>query len=232
LQGFEVSNNRLIGNVPSVPTPNALVAGFSGLCPNALNHTLDLAWNYATGQAPWYANCTIYSVTYDGNGSTGGSVPTDAATYPTGGYVAVLGNTGSLVRLGYSFAGWNTAANGSGTSYAGGVTFTMGSGNVILYAKWTQFLTYSVTYNSNGSTGGSVPTDGNAYVAGDTITVRGNTGSLVKTGYTFAGWNTAANGSGTSYAGGATFTMGSSNVTLYAKWTHDITPILMLLLFD
>jgi len=80
-----------------------------------------------------------------------------------------------------------------------------------------------VTYDGSGSTGGSVPTDGNPYVAGATVTVLGNTGSLVKTGYTFAGWNTAANGSGTSYAGGATFAMGSGDVTLYAKWTLTVT---------
>jgi uncharacterized repeat protein (TIGR02543 family) len=80
-----------------------------------------------------------------------------------------------------------------------------------------------VTYDGNGGTGGSVPTDGNPYVAGATVTVLGNTGSLVKTGYTFAGWNTAANGSGTSYVGGATFAMGSGDVTLYAKWTLTVT---------
>jgi uncharacterized repeat protein (TIGR02543 family) len=88
-----------------------------------------------------------------------------------------------------------------------------------------------VVYDGNGNTGGSVPMDNNVYAAGSTVTVLGNTGSLVKTGYAFAGWNTAANGSGASYAGGATFTMGSSDVTLYAKWMRlSIIPILMLLL--
>jgi uncharacterized repeat protein (TIGR02543 family) len=77
-----------------------------------------------------------------------------------------------------------------------------------------------VTYDGNGSTGGSVPTDSNTYAAGVTVTVLANTGSLVKTGSTFSGWNTAANGSGTSYATGATFILaGSGNVTLFAKWT-------------
>jgi len=47
----------------------------------------------------------------------------------------------------------------------------------------------------------------------------------VKTGYTFAGWNTAANGSGTSYNGGDTFAIGSSNVTLYAQWTGSTVTI-------
>jgi hypothetical protein len=80
---------------------------------------------------------TTFTVTYDGNGSTGGSVPVDGAAYPSGATVTVLGNTGNLVRVGSTFLGWNTAANGSGTGYVGGATFTMGSSNVTLYAQWS-----------------------------------------------------------------------------------------------
>ncbi|MFC5450084.1 OmpL47-type beta-barrel domain-containing protein [Paenibacillus aestuarii] len=87
--------------------------------------------------------------------------------------------------------------------------------------------TYAVTYNGNGNTGGSVPTDPSAYVQGATVTVSDNTGSLVKTGYTFSGWNTAADGRGTDYAANATFSMGSANVTLYAKWTVITTAAVM-----
>jgi hypothetical protein len=57
LQIFYVNNNRLTGNVPSVPSPNILWAGWSSLCPNALNHTPDPAWDTATGVTPWYTNC-------------------------------------------------------------------------------------------------------------------------------------------------------------------------------
>ena len=77
---------------------------------------------------------------------------------------------------------------------------------------------HGVVYNGNASTGGAVPADGNAYAAGVTVTVLGNNGNLVKTGFVFAGWNTAANGSGAGYAGGANFAMGSGDVTLYAQW--------------
>ena len=92
--------------------------------------------------------------------------------------------------------------------------------NIVLYAQWTP--AYTVTYNGNGNTGGTVPVDGSSpYLQGATVTVLGNTGTLVKIGYTFAGWNTAANGSGTSYSPGNTFAMGSSNVTLYAQWTAN-----------
>ena len=58
------------------------------------------------------------------------------------------------------------------------------------------------------------------YNYGTTFTVKANSGSLARTGYTFAGWNTQTDGNGTNYAAGSsTFTMGTSNVTLYAKWT-------------
>ncbi|WP_292469391.1 PKD domain-containing protein [Methanolobus sp.] len=77
---------------------------------------------------------------------------------------------------------------------------------------------YNVTYNGNTNTAGTVPVDGNVYSNGASVTVLGNTGSLVKTGYAFTAWNTAAGGSGTSYNDGATFSMGSSNVILYAQW--------------
>lgn len=75
-----------------------------------------------------------------------------------------------------------------------------------------------VTYNGNGSTTGSVPVDSNTYNAGDTVTVLGNTGGLGKNSDTFAYWNTASNGSGAVRGQGATFTIGASDVTLFAQW--------------
>lgn len=77
--------------------------------------------------------------------------------------------------------------------------------------------TYTVTYNGNGFTAGTVPATAE-YDKGATVTVAGNTGGLVKTGFDFAGWNTSANGSGTTYQGGNTFTI-NANTTLYALWT-------------
>ena len=81
--------------------------------------------------------------------------------------------------------------------------------------------TYSVTYDANGATSGSVPTDSTSYASGATVTVKGNTGNLAKTGYVFGGWNTLANGTGTNYAAGTgTFTI-TAATTLYAKWNAD-----------
>lgn len=160
-----------------------------------------------------------YTVTYNGNGNTGGSVPTDNLAYQQNATVTVKDNAGSLVKTGYTFAGWNTAADGSGTSYNPAATFTMGSANVTLYAKWSLVPAYTVTYNGNGNTGGSVPADNLTYQQSATVTVKDNTGSLVKTGYTFVGWNATIDGSGMNYSPSATFTMSiGRNVTLYAKW--------------
>jgi hypothetical protein len=81
---------------------------------------------------------------------------------------------------------------------------------------------YSVTYNGNTSSGGSVPVDSSTYASGATVTVLGNTSSLVKSNATFSGWNTNANASGTTYSGGATFPMGLADVTLYAIWMAPV----------
>ena len=85
-----------------------------------------------------------YSVTYDGNGHTDGTVPTDANTYESTEEVTVLGNTGSLVKMqdGISlfFEGWNISADGSGnggTDYKESDTFDMGDENITLYAQWS-----------------------------------------------------------------------------------------------
>lgn len=162
-----------------------------------------------------------YTVTYEGNGSTGGSVPADTNKYAAGKTVTVLGNTGNLAKTGFSFAGWNTQADGNGTTYTPAQTFAMGSANVTLYAKWTTNPTYTVTYNGNGNTGGTIPTDAVHYETGQMASVLNNSGSLVKTGNDFAGWNTQADGSGTTYAASQTFAMGTANVTLYALWTAN-----------
>ncbi|MCK5758832.1 MAG: InlB B-repeat-containing protein [Clostridiales bacterium] len=84
-------------------------------------------------------------------------------------------------------------------------------------------MTYTVTYDDNGSDSGAVPTDSTVYTEDSTVTVSGNTGSLEKTqdGITLLfSWNTLADGNGSDYdLGSGTFSMGSSDITLYANWT-------------
>ncbi|MGA7836057.1 MAG: putative Ig domain-containing protein, partial [Acidimicrobiales bacterium] len=158
-----------------------------------------------------------YTVTYNHGAATSGSVPLDPSSpYAAGSTVIVLGNTGTLAETGSVFAGWNTAADGSGTSYAPGATFVIGA-NTVLYPVFTVVkpVTYTVTYDQGAATSGSVPVDVHSpYVAGTTVMVLGNSGNLAEFGYAFAGWNTAANGSGTSYAPGASFII-NANIVLY-----------------
>ena len=156
------------------------------------------------GNTTLYAVWSIdsYMVSYDGNESTGGAVPAGSSLYGYNTTVTVFGNSGSLVRTGYTFAGWNTAMDGSGTPYTSGATFAMPTSNMTLYAMWT-INSYNVSYDANGGNG-DIPAASTSYNYGTTVTVLGNTGTtpLTKSGYTFAGWNTAADGSGTSYTAG------------------------------
>ncbi len=89
--------------------------------------------------------------------------------------------------------------------------------DVTLYAKW-KTDSYTVNYDGNGSTGGTVPTDSNSYEPGDMVTVLGNTGGLTKSGCSFEGWNTKTDGTGINRTAGAIFIMEDEDVTLYAKW--------------
>ncbi len=94
----------------------------------------------------------------------------------------------------------------------------------ITYKKWnfttiTSTPTYTVTYNWNTSDGGSAPTDGNSYEEAESVTVLSNT--FTKTGYIFDHWDTQADDGGINYSPSATFTMGTSNVILYAQWTMN-----------
>ncbi len=78
------------------------------------------------------------TVTYDANVADFGVPPTDATNYAPTDLVNVLTNSGGLVRNGFVFSGWNTAADGSGTSYAfdGSANFAIGGADVTLYAEW------------------------------------------------------------------------------------------------
>ena len=73
----------------------------------------------------------------------------------------------------------------------------------------------NLDYNGNGNTAGLAP-DGKQYTPGTEVTVS-DQNTLQKTGYDFAEWNTAVDGSGTSYKPGDKITLQES-ITLYAQW--------------
>ena len=160
-----------------------------------------------------------WGLSYDGNGSDHGNAPKDSNSYLAGEKAVVAANSDSLTKTGHYFAGWNTKKDGSGTNFSAGDTLVFDTMNVILYARWTDIPLYTVTYHAPGSNSGSVPKDERKYEHGTTVTVRSNSGTLGKNGYTFAGWNTAENGDGTSFMPGDTFVVDSASVELYARWS-------------
>ena len=89
-----------------------------------------------------------YTVTYDGNGASGGQVPA-AQTYAYGSSIMVSGNTGNLTKDGFKFVGWNTQKDGKGIDYPVGSTFTI-TDNITLYADWTEIEKYSITIQTIG----------------------------------------------------------------------------------
>ena len=167
-----------------------------------------------------YASWTVKkpTITLNNQSATTAGTETVEATYG-----ANLPTITVPTRTGYTFGGYYTGTNGSGTQYY----FSDGTGVMksdfevatTLYAKWT-VNTYTVTLDQQSAT-----TDG-------TKNVNVNYGSAMpsitlpkRTGYTFGGFYTSTGGSGTQYytANGASarsYTR-TSNVTLYAKWTKD-----------
>jgi hypothetical protein len=169
---------------------------------------------------------TLYTIIYDGNGNTGGSVPRDNNTYQRGMTATVSGGK-DLVKTGYAFAGWNLKGNGLGTSYQPGDTLEIGTVPVILYAQWRQVPSYTLTYYGNGHTGGTEPQDSHEYYAqddGPVFLVPGGQGTLEKEGHVFAGWNTAADGAGAGYAAYFDYEnmierKENEHIDLYAIWS-------------
>ena len=121
-------------------------------------------------------------------------------------------NANAFSKTNYSFAGWATTAGGA-VAYANGASYTMGSADVTLYAKWTANPTYTVTFDSQG---GSTVSPISGITSGSTITLPSNP---TRSGYIFSGWWTGTNGTGTQFTGSTPVT---ANITIYAKWTVSL----------
>ena len=227
-------NNGATVSKPSNPTKTGYTFGTWQLSGSDYNFSTTVTDNI-TLDATWNAKTTAITLNKnndDASGSTAGS-----ASYTYG--ESTKNSYTAATRTNYSLDGYYTTTSGgtkilnadgtlAGDNISVSTTVYTSSGNwaydntsLTLYAQWTP--TYTVTYDGNDNTGGSVPTDATVYNSGTTVTVKSNSGSLVKTGWTFAGWNTNATGTGTNYtAGSGTFSI-SANTTLYAKWTCTVT---------
>lgn len=167
-----------------------------------------------TVYAHWIGNG--YTVRFAGNGATGGNTPDQAFQYNIGQNLRRNGFT----RDGYTFTGWKRADNQQAYGDGQWVTnlTTQPNGIVTMVAQWSANEAH-IRYNPNppaGKTAGGNGTPNWDGHTGDTPAIGGNGWTI--DGYTFAGWTTNADGGGTKYAPGASWTA-NGTLTLYAQWT-------------
>lgn len=165
-----------------------------------------------------------YTISFDGNGATGGYTVAMALNY---------NETGSLTKngfkkTGYTFKGWKDSKNGK--TYKDGQRVKnlslIHKENIVLKAQWIANK-YTISFNGNGSTNGIMSTLANCKYGTEYVLP-----SIVykKKGYVFDEWNTKADGSGKRYVNKASvknlISTNGKTVTFYAQWkkkTYSIT---------
>lgn len=162
-----------------------------------------------------------------------------------------LGTKTASYNYGSSVSGASFGSNTSYDAYYTGYHYTGSSstitvdGNETVY-RYFALNTWTVSYNANGGSGApssqtktygvnltlssTKPTRANSSAGSYTVTYNANGGTVSPTSasatrttsYTFSSWNTAANGSGTRYSSGGTYSANSA-ATLYAQWSSTTT---------
>lgn len=167
----------------------------------------------STGNKTYTANYQIdrHTATFDSNlGTT--AVPETI----TKDYNEALGTLPTTSRTGYIFEGWFTEKE-SGTQISS--TTKMPASNPTYYAHWTP-ITYTIHFNSNNGTG-SMADETMTYGVSKALTEN----TFTRDGWTFAGWNTKADSSGTNYIDKQEIfnltDVDGEEFTLFAKWTKD-----------
>ncbi len=161
-----------------------------------------------------YSGAAIRTLSYNANGGSG--APSSKKYVADGDDIKISSTVPT--RTGYNFLGWSTSSSATSASYESGDTWSSSKASDTLYAVWKK-KTYTVSYSANGGTGAP----GNqTKTYGVDLTLK--TGIPTWDGRTFIEWNTAKDGSGTSYKPGGTRTVNAS-VTLYAQWRINILTI-------
>ena len=219
LAGQTLANNSLGSTMPGDPTRTDYTFA-------SWNTEQDGSGTVFTATTPIPANITVYAqwtalgmvtVTFDSNGGTAIVPPGRDVLYGQSLANNSLGSTmpGDPERVNYTFANWNTAQDGSGTVFTATTPVTS---NIIVFAQWTAIDPVTVTFDSNGGTAVVPPT--RDVLPGQTLASNtlGSTmpGDPTRTGYTFEGWNTAQDGSGTAFTATTPVT---GNIIVFAQWT-------------
>ena len=178
---------------------------------------------YPTAATTVYARFSAkkYNITYKDQGDVAFS-GTHASGYPTQHTYGTATTLKTATKTGYTFGGWFTSSDCSGTAVTslGATAYTA---DITLYAKWTP-NTYTVSFDKNGGTGtmSSLPF---TYDQAQNLTAN----TFNRTNYSFNGWNTKADGTGTNYADKASVknltSTNNSTVTLYAQWKENTVKV-------
>lgn len=165
-------------------------------------------------------NSSRYTVTYHSNTTPDATVTDSEMIYAKDVLATVNDNT--FTNSGKIFLSWNTRADGKGETYYPNGTIKV-TGNMDLYAQWgDKASTVSVTYHSNFAPDQTKTVNGIANNGQITVAAYDNTlGLPARTGYTFAGWTTEANGSGTKFSAGDSARVDNGSNDLYAQWTSN-----------
>lgn len=162
-----------------------------------------------------FTTATGYTITYNANGGSG----TMSTQYFLHGHSQAL-NSNAYTRTGYSFLGWSTSSTATTATYTNSqaVTSVTSGSSATLYAIW-QSNEYQVAYHANGGSGSMANT---THTYGVSSSLRTN--AFTRTGYTFKGWSTSADGA-VSYADGASVSDLSNSgetINLYAVWQINV----------
>jgi uncharacterized repeat protein (TIGR02543 family) len=168
--------------------------------------------NFTNSQSyPFLANLNLYAqwgniITFSSQGATSGSPSRTSESWSSGSIN--LPTFGSMVKAGYTFDGWTAGSQ----TYAAGSSYTPTAG-ITFNPVWTP-ITYTISFNANLATSGAVPSNQSWATGSSALTLSGNTGTLVKSGYTFGGWATTAS----STTPVTTYSTSASQI-FYAIWT-------------
>ena len=237
------------GHYWTASSSSSTVAYYAYLSPFALTIGNSTGTSTSYGGNKYYrknirciaSNGTV-TINYDGNGTTEYPVTGNTATQENAEINSANTMANGFTRAGWAFSGWNTAADGTGTSIAASAsiaTLNLTPGSTItLYAQWLP--QYTITYVNNCQTYASANSACTNAVSSTTdssqkINLTNNPGTGTETstiaaydkwtltGWKITGWNTSADGTGTEYGVSSTYTVpagssAGSSITLYAHW--------------
>lgn len=217
--GGAIRNSFAIGSISGLYT-GGLVGSNGGLLSDSYFHGSVDGKNVAAGLVganSFHVDNSYAKATLTGEGSLSGLVGMYGGSVKNSFYES---ETTGQTSLGTALTTAEMKTQASYTDWDFGQIWTIDSAlnNGYPYLRSSEL---QVTYNGNGKTGGELPIAQTSHVRGDTVSVSGNTGNLVKKGYTFAGWNTLADGTGENYSEADHFTI-TANKTLFAKWVSTL----------